>query len=79
MATVEKRGDSWRFIVFIGRDAKGKQLRRTKTINAAGISKPEAKRLANEFENEILKKNFINDQNLTLSAFIDYWKETYVL
>ena len=77
MATVEKRGNSWRFVVFIGRDASGKQIKRTKSIPAEGINKTEAKRLANEFENEVLKKSFINDQNMTLSQFVDYWKEIY--
>lgn len=77
MATVEKRGNSWRLVVFLGLDANKKQIRHKKTIPAAGISKTEAKRLANEFELELLKPSFFNDQDLTLSGFIDYWKEKY--
>lgn len=79
MATVEKRGNSWRFVVFVGRDASGKQIKRSKSIPAAGVTKTEAKRLANEFENEVLKKGFIDDKNLTLAKFIDYWKEEFAL
>jgi integrase len=35
--------------------------------------------MANEFENECLKKGFIDDKNLTLRNFVDYWKEEYAL
>ncbi|MEN6567133.1 MAG: tyrosine-type recombinase/integrase [Veillonellales bacterium] len=79
MATVQKRGNSWRLIAYLGYDSSKKQIRKTKTIPADGITKPEAKRMANEFENECLKKGFINDQNLTVKDFIDYWKREYAL
>jgi len=79
MANVEKRGNSWRLVVFVGRKADGKQIKRTKSIPADGVTKPEAKRLANAFETEILKKGFIDDKNLTLAKFIEYWKKEYAL
>jgi hypothetical protein len=77
MARVEKRGNSWRFTVSLGYDTAGKQFRKTKSILADGIGKTEAKQLVNEFELEVTKKNFTNDKNLTLSGFIDHWKEEY--
>lgn len=79
MATVEKRGKSYRLIAYFGYDTAGNQLRKTKTIPAAGITKKEAERLASNFEDELLGKSFFNDKNLTLSGFIDYWKKEYAL
>lgn len=77
MASVEKRGNSWRLIAFLGYDDLGKQDKRTMTISAEGISKHEAQKLANEFETEELKNKSINDRNMTFTKFIDYWKENY--
>lgn len=77
MATVEKRGNSYRFVVFVGRDNTGKQIKKYKTISAIGVTKTEAKRLAAEFENDVLKKTFIDDKNLTLKGFIEYWQTEY--
>lgn len=79
MASVEKRGDSWRLITFIGRDDLGKQIKRTKTIPAEGISKHDAQKLANKFETEELKNRHVHDQNMTFSQFIDYWHENYAI
>lgn len=78
MARVEKRGEAYRLIAYLGYDAAGKQLKKTKTIPAT-ITKAEAKRLANDFENDSLKKSYIDDKNLTLAGFIEYWKKEYAL
>lgn len=78
MASVEKRGESWVLVAFLGRDASGKQRKKKKSIPAAGITKAEAKRLANKFEDGVRKKK-IDDKNLTLAGFIDYWKKEYAL
>lgn len=77
MASVEKRGSSWRLIACLGYDDLGKQIKRTKTIPAVGIDKHEAKKLANKFETEELKNKTVHDRNMSFSQFIDYWKENY--
>ena len=78
MATVEKRGDSWLLIAYLGYTPAGKQIKRKKAIPAEGLTKFDAKRKANEFEGELLnKKNFINDRNMTLSKLVDYWKVNF--
>lgn len=77
MARIEKRENSWRFTVSLGYDEKRRQIRKTKTIPAEGITKIEARRLANEFENECRKKSFINDRDLTLEGFVEYWRHEY--
>lgn len=83
MATVEKRGDSWRLVAYLGYDADGKQIKKTQTIPVTGTSKAAAKRLASAFEADLLKKskrkNRTNDRNLTFKEFIDYWKKEYAL
>ena len=53
MATVEKRGNTWRLVAYDGYNEIGKQIRRYKTIPAENISKKEAVQLANEFEMEL--------------------------
>lgn len=77
MAAVEKRGESWRLIAYLGYDDLGQQIKRTKTIPAAGIDKHEAKKLANAFEATELKNKHVHDRNMGFSQFIDYWKENY--
>ncbi len=79
MATVEKRGNSWCLIAYLGYEPSGKQIKKKKNIPADGISKIKAKRLANDFESELLEKKFINDKNMTLSQFVDFWKENFAL
>ena len=79
MATVEKRGNTWRLVAYDGYNEIGKQIRRYKTIPAENISKKEAVQLANEFEMELSKINTksLQNQNITLNKFVDYWRENY--
>ena len=79
MATVEKRGNSWRLIAYLGYDELGNQIKRRITIPIEGVSKAEAKRLASKFESECLRKGYVDDKKMTLSEFVDYWKKEYAL
>lgn len=79
MATVEKRGNSWRLVAYLGYDELGIQIKRRTTIPADGVSKAEAKRLASKFEGECLRKGYVADKKMTLSDFVDYWKKEYAL
>ena len=82
MASIQKRGNSYRIIVSIGRDANGKKITKMKSY-----SKPEEmsekkwekeiQRLAIEFENQVHKGLYV-DSNVTLREFIDSWLEEYV-
>lgn len=76
MATVERRGDKWRLIAYLGYDELGKQRKKKKHINAAGISKAEAVRQANKFESQLLK-NGSKSTEQTVNAIIDYWLAHY--
>lgn len=76
MATVEKRGNKWRLIAYLGYDELGKQKKKTKTINGAGVSKAEAVRQANKFESKLIK-NGAKSTEQTISNIIAYWWEHY--
>lgn len=76
MATVEKRGNKWRLIAYLGYDELGKQKKKTKTINGAGVSKADAVRQANKFESQLLK-NGVKSTEHTISTIIAYWWEHY--
>lgn len=78
MATVEKRGNRWRLVAYLGYDEyTGKQIKRIKSIPIDGVPKAEAKRLATEFERDLLENKTMNIKNMTLSQFLPYWWEHY--
>lgn len=77
MATVEKRGDSWRLVAYLGYEANGKQIKKTKTISAIGVVKSEAKRLATRFEEGLLNLNNVENYNITFGDFVELWQEKY--
>lgn len=81
MARIEKRGDSYRLIVYGGYDASGKKLTKKKTIKfppdmtAKQIEKELIIEL-DKFEKEVEKGTYL-DGNITLSEFIDKWLTDY--
>ena len=77
MASVEKRGNSWRLIAYLGYDELGKQIVRRKTISADGFSKAEAKRMAAAFESSLTKNTLRDTGSMTVSDFIAYWWDNY--
>ncbi|WP_295281977.1 site-specific integrase [Veillonella sp.] len=76
MATVEKRGKNWRLVAYLGYDELGRQIKKRKTINGAGVSKAEAVRQANKFESQLIK-NGSKSTEQTVNSIIEYWLTHY--
>lgn len=77
MATIEKRGETYRITVSAGYDLKGKQIRRSMTYKPeAGMTKrkaeKEAQRQALLFE-ESIKNGFTTDGNIKFEEFARQW------
>jgi len=81
MATVQKRGDSYRIIVSMGYDVRGVQIRKTTTwkpspgMTSRQIEK-ELERRKIEFE-EKCRQGRVLDGKITFAAFSDYWIKEY--
>lgn len=83
MASIDKRGEnSYRFTVYLPKDAQGKYPRHTKTITINEKMSP--KKLEEylngeylKFKNEVLSGNYIQVQNMTLNAFVQEWYSKY--
>lgn len=82
MATIEKRGDSFRIMVSTGYDVSGKQLRkRTTWTPTPGMTvrqiKKELDRVAVEFENSVSSGQYVDDKNIRLAEFcVDFLEIT---
>lgn len=75
-AKIEKRGDNkYRLTVYQGRDAKGKQIIRTKTIEAT--SDRAAEKQYSLFVAEIEKGQFSTSGKMTLAKFYTYWVDNF--
>ena len=73
--SLEKRGkDSWRLVVSCGIDAKGQQIKVTKTVKTS--SKRHAEKLLAEFVTAVEKGQFIAT-DLTLKDFVERWLKEY--
>ena len=73
--SLEKRGkDSWRLVVSCGIDAKGQQIKVTKTVKTS--SKRHAEKLLAEFVTAVEKGQFIAT-DLTLRDFVERWLKEY--
>lgn len=66
----------FRLLVELGYDAKGKRIRRTKTVEATGPR--QAAKLLAAYEVEVDNGVHINPERLTFTEFVDKWKENYV-
>lgn len=76
VASIEKRGkDSYRLIVEVGYDAKGKRVKRTKTIKAKGIR--EAEKELVKFQTEVEAGEYIAPEKMSFEAFLELWREKY--
>lgn len=75
MANIVKRGDSWRLTVNVGKDANGKYIRHTKTVKVR--TKKEAEIEWAKFKVEIEAGEYIKPDKMTLSAFVEEWREKY--
>ncbi|WP_339190340.1 MULTISPECIES: hypothetical protein [unclassified Paenibacillus] len=76
MASIEKRGkNSFRLVVEAGYDARGKRIRRTKSIKANGIR--EAEKELVKFQTEAETGEYIAPEKMTFSSFLEEWREKY--
>ncbi|MGF7046540.1 integrase [Paenibacillus sp. DS2015] len=76
MASIEKRGKhSFRLIVEAGYDARGKRIKRSKSIKANGVR--EAEKELVKFQTEVEAGEYIAPEKMTFSAFLEEWKGKY--
>lgn len=74
MASLQKRGDNtWLLVIEAGFNSEGQRIKRTKTIKAIGIR--EARKRLAEFETEVEAGDYIAPEKMTVSAFIEEWRE----
>lgn len=69
------KNGKYKIEVHLGYDAKGKRIRRYKTVEASGVR--ELNRLMNEFELEARKERLIDVERMNFTDFIKMWKENY--
>lgn len=83
MATIEKRGEnSYRFTVYLPRDANGKYPKKYKTIKVEGKYTPKQLKeyLEGEylkFKNEVLSGNYVEIKKMKFTDFVQEWKKKY--
>ena len=54
MVSIERRGNSWRFIVYAGIN-NGKRIKKYRTISAVGVEKSKVIKIAYQFEEQTKK------------------------
>jgi integrase len=78
MASIEKRGkNSYRLVVEAGYDAKGKRIKRYKTIKAK--NKTEAKVELSKFQIEVEAGEYIAPEKMRFEAFVEEWRTKYAI
>lgn len=83
MANIEKRGDnSYRFVVYTGKDAKGRYKRKQKSYTVTKKFTPKHLRehLEHEymkFKQEVLSGEYIAPERMTFTLFVDEWKRKF--
>jgi integrase len=65
----------YKLVVSLGYDAKGKKIRKTKTVTASGPR--EAKKKLAEFETEVYNNNYVDVKDMPFTQFVDTWREEY--
>lgn len=65
----------FKLYVELGYDAKGKRIRKTKTVQATGPR--EAKKLLSAFEQEVYNNQHVDVGKMTFHAFVEVWKESF--
>lgn len=83
MATIEKRGNSYRITVYNKKDAQGKTVRITKTYKPDPTLTPRqqekaVKRFADELEEKIKNGYSLEGDKLTLSEFSERWLDNVI-
>ena len=82
MASIKKRGNTYRVIVSNGRDSSGKQIIETTTFtpDPTKTEKQNQKALqifALEFEQKVKSGKYLDGEKITFKDFIDTWKKDY--
>lgn len=83
MANIEKRGEnSYRFIVYLPKDANGKYPRQTKTIIIEEKMTPKQlkeflDREYLKFKNEVLSGNYVKVGNMLFKDFAEQWEKDF--
>lgn len=82
MASIEKRGNSYRIVVFTGRDIYGKQLKETATFTPDPALTPKKREkavqdFAHEFEAKVQNGLVLDGRKTTLKEFTDRWITEY--
>ena len=76
MASFTDQGSGkYKLFVELGYDAKGKRIRRTKTVTASGPR--QAGKMLSAYEVEVYNSVHIDHERLSFEAFVDRWKENY--
>ncbi|AVF26274.1 putative integrase [Paenibacillus larvae subsp. larvae] len=88
MASIEKRGtNSWRLIVEVGYDSKGKRIKRTRTIRVEDQALLRTtKKLREYLETELHKfkieveaGEYIAPEKMTFGVFVEDWRTKYAV
>jgi integrase len=76
MPNIQERGNNSYFLtVSLGKDAKGKYIRRTKTVKCR--TKKEADSEYAKFRQEVEAGEYVAPEKMTLAAFVEEWREKY--
>ena len=79
--TIEKRGNSFRLIVYAGYVVQGKQIRHKKTIKFEAKTEKaklrEAKKALGMFQSEVEKGQYFGSAKMTFKEFVDWWLQDY--
>ena len=81
MASISKRGNSYRITVSVGRDMEGRQLVRHLTYTPKETTKAavrrEVERAAVEFEERVRSGKYLDGEHMTFVELVDQWKRNY--
>ena len=83
MAYVEKISErTYRLTVSLGYDAKGKKLRKRKTVKMSeSLTQKQLEKELNIalvlFEKEVLEGEYLDGENITFAEFTDRWLKNY--
>lgn len=81
MASITKRGDSYRIRVCIGRDIQGKQIFENKTYHPKATTprtiEKEVQHYAMELEQRVKEGKLFSGEKMTFAEMYEQWKEQY--
>lgn len=82
MAQIEKRGDTYRISVFVGRDQNQKKIYERTTYKPEATTpktiEKEVSEYAREFEKYVKNGEIFSGDKITFSEFVQIWKENFL-